>query len=789
VRDREPDLGQTQHGTELTSAAHEVSCHFPITVQVTGRLSDDHLDQLVAQVVQAVTERIAAAERELPAHVGGHVKVVAPVAGALPTTAPPAAAVAASGRAGQARPAPEGEGVDPGGVRDEFGTYWYTDDQGYTWWRKAAGESWELLAGPDSAIRLTPSTPPSASDIRDARIKAAIADVDLADEKRVIARLAGLEKLYTDIKTEESRPQSGKMKGEFPATERDTELAQAHFTGVADFDNAVRTLRLVVRRRALALTLSTMRASEQVLQDEYARYFSRDECDKLATHLSQPGLPYDLIARNDVLNTHRILFNPVTLRGALETAKSPEALGQWLQASARAQLGNIARMRQELQDHSDVVFELDEIINTTLTQLGLSADSVQAQIIREGRGAPGPPWWRQLIDDLLLVLSFAGPLGLVAQAAQLALAMHDIAASEALQNTAAEAGPYGLASPPVSSAHLGLWLPPLGGYIIGEGIKAAATYLLSTKAGALVSDSLTGGTSDTAPPSVDDISDGLQNSEISGQTDDSAGLPPDPQAAATEDAGALLATTPASGTPYDQLSFDELHSLAPSDRAAAEALLRRYEAMSRRSLSARTAHGDAAAEYVLLRQPNKALTQLMKGHGTFSDPVVYQQLAERLKAARKLSSIPRKSASSVVPGIRTEGGTIGVAVTDAATETQAFIGSSSKAGGTLNPGSEFTPATDRSLLQHTHGHAEQGIADQLDAALSEISPQQREGTTVWMLIEQEVCSTCAQGIHDPTLEPGVLRKLSQKYPEITFEIKNADSSRRIRLRGGLEPKE
>ena len=97
MRDRESDLGQAELGPELTSAAHQVSCHFPVTVQVTGRLGDGHLDRLAAHVERAVAERIAAADRELSAHVRGR-------AATLPS---PALTVSgARGAVAQARPGP-----------------------------------------------------------------------------------------------------------------------------------------------------------------------------------------------------------------------------------------------------------------------------------------------------------------------------------------------------------------------------------------------------------------------------------------------------------------------------------------------------------------------------------------------------------------------------------------------------------------------------------------------------------------------------------------------------------
>jgi hypothetical protein len=101
----------------------------------------------------------------------------------------------------------------------------------------------------------------------------------------------------------------------------------------------------------------------------------------------------------------------------------------------------------------------------------------------------------------------------------------------------------------------------------------------------------------------------------------------------------------------------------------------------------------------------------------------------------------------------------------------------------VNINSNFPPATDPHTLPQTHGHAEQGIADQLEEALAKIPREQLKGRKVWMLIEQEPCSTCAQGAVNPETAAGVLKKLSLKYPEITFEIKSLESHGLIVLKG------
>ena len=54
-----------------------------------------------------------------------------------------------------------------------------------------------------------------------------------------------------------------------------------------------------------------------------------------------------------------------------------------------------------------------------------------------------------------------------------------------------------------------------------------------------------------------------------------------------------------------------------------------------------------------------------------------------------------------------------------------------------------------------------------------------------MLIEQEPCSTCAQGVNNLETEAGVLVRLSKRFPEVIFEVRSLDSSAIIVLQNGV----
>ncbi len=230
---------------------------------------------------------------------------------------------------------------------------------------------------------------------------------------------------------------------------------------------------------------------------------------------------------------------------------------------------------------------------------------------------------------------------------------------------------------------------------------------------------------------------------------------------------------------YVGLSIEQLRRRAVTDPEAAEALRLRYRAMTNIELE-RYARSDPMAQSVYADRRVPAADA--EGQGRFSNAGMRDSLAEEIQRERlrieRAGGTPRRAPSAVEPGGRTQGGTIGAARTDIpGLEGRTFIGRSPQAGGAVNPQSQFAPATDPAVLPQTHGHAEQAIADQLERELRSIPREQLTGRRVWMLIEQEPCATCA-------MQEGVLQRLSRAFPEITFEVKNLDSSAVIVLRNG-----
>lgn len=262
--------------------------------------------------------------------------------------------------------------------------------------------------------------------------------------------------------------------------------------------------------------------------------------------------------------------------------------------------------------------------------------------------------------------------------------------------------------------------------------------------------------------------------------------PTTPDAPATPDVPATPSPAAAApADPYAGVSIPRLRRLARTDPEAAEALRLRYRGMSDARLE-RYARTDPAAESVYAGR--RVVAPEARGQGRFSRPEMEGRLAGDVRSERarlEAMGIERRTPDVVNPDIEAEGGTIGVARTDIpGLEDAPIIGRSPQAGGQVNPTSPIAPPTDPVLLPHTHGHAEQGIGDELIERLNGVDPATLRGRRVWMMIEQVPCSACAQGIENLAVEPGVLGRLSRLFPEVVFEVRSMESTQLIVLHAG-----
>ncbi len=283
----------------------------------------------------------------------------------------------------------------------------------------------------------------AAATRRETAIAAADAAVDRPAEAPAEERLDDTGELYDAIQMVESLegiPDMDAVRAIEEDRERE-ELAKAGFGSVAAFDEAVRGLRTVVRREAVALTLHLLKKSETALISEHERYREPAERRELMKDIAASRGGRDPLALANLISRHWLLTTSKNLARALDSDNA-DLLGDVLLQSAETQLDNVGRCRELLADDQEVVFDFDQIIELTLQQMGIKPDSMQARLIREGRAKPDRrSLARKWIDRLLTVLSFVpGPIGWVFRAAQFGLSINDIQSHYYQQVIAANAG-------------------------------------------------------------------------------------------------------------------------------------------------------------------------------------------------------------------------------------------------------------------------------------------------------------------------------------------------------------
>jgi len=161
--------------------------------------------------------------------------------------------------------------------------------------------------------------------------------------------------------------------------------------------------------------------------------------------------------------------------------------------------------------------------------------------------------------------------------------------------------------------------------------------------------------------------------------------------------------------------------------------------------------------------------------------------AARVGAVEIANSAPTTTLAEELQSLRQaqgQGGMVGVARTDLpGLEGTTFRGASPRAGGPIEPGGSITSPNPNSLFRL---HAEQDLVNQIDRTIqgARLTPEQMVGKTVNMLIEERVCNICRQGLGGTEVPPGVLKQLSDKYPNITFVVRNQTTSEVLRFRGG-----
>jgi hypothetical protein len=255
-------------------------------------------------------------------------------------------------------------------------------------------------------------------------------------------------------------------------------------------------------------------------------------------------------------------------------------------------------------------------------------------------------------------------------------------------------------------------------------------------------------------------------------------------------------------------SHDQLVADARTDPDAGHTL-RWYESRTTDHLRALEALGDPVAAALLNRAYGGKHRPLLRDRP--SDPAVQEKLVRELRGYRAEVEARRRElqadgewpageapatkkgqagtdwVSSTAKERAGYAGTIGVAVSDIPTlQGQVLQGGSPRALGTYNPEHPIRPG-EKVTVTKAQGHAEQSIAQQIHDRLAAMSPQQRSeasGGTVWIRVDQAVCSTCSAGV-GTAASGGVLVRASELNPDIVFVVTaDDDPARVIRLRAG-----
>ncbi|MBN1428161.1 MAG: DUF4157 domain-containing protein [Anaerolineae bacterium] len=184
------------------------------------------------------------------------------------------------------------------------------------------------------------------------------------------------------------------------------------------------------------------------------------------------------------------------------------------------------------------------------------------------------------------------------------------------------------------------------------------------------------------------------------------------------------------------------------------------------------------------RADPKKIQEMKSQNRPWSDREVFASLQEAITRYRKNVKIPRiDRPESEDPVI---GGTVAAAKTNVGSlQGKIFPGASAEA---LPAGLKGKPGTTSGkLLPATNNiaenHAEQVALANLKRELLRLDKTKMVGKKVWLLVEQEPCSSCASGIDTASI-PGPIKQFSLDFPELTIEVHSLRTSRSYLIRNG-----
>lgn len=166
-------------------------------------------------------------------------------------------------------------------------------------------------------------------------------------------------------------------------------------------------------------------------------------------------------------------------------------------------------------------------------------------------------------------------------------------------------------------------------------------------------------------------------------------------------------------------------------------------------------------------------------------------MAQVIRNYRRNQNVPSRVDDPESVSVAVSGGTVAVSQTDIPTlQDRTFPGASAQA---LPQGLQGAPGTTggRTLIPANPtaiDHAEHVSLENLRLAIVQAIQQRRivradlRGRTVFVLVEQEPCASCAAGAGGG--RAGILQQFSELYPELTVEVRNLRTSRTYIYREG-----
>jgi hypothetical protein len=221
-----------------------------------------------------------------------------------------------------------------------------------------------------------------------------------------------------------------------------------------------------------------------------------------------------------------------------------------------------------------------------------------------------------------------------------------------------------------------------------------------------------------------------------------------------------------------------LRDMARYDPEAAHALERRYSELNQQQLEDMAAAGDETAA-AALRRPDRgprmnrdAEARLVEGMWERRRKAIDQ--AERKEGEAIARNDPRGAAAGKRAGeAASSAGTLGALETDIPGLRERIVrGSPEAPRGKGAEGGErrfFKPPGDQPPQAQFHAEEQllNALHDRIDN--SRLRPDQLDGHTVRIAVDQAVCSTCASGLSGDA-HAGTLLQFSQKYPGLRVEI-------------------